>query len=450
VPGQKQNVPAHTRRAGTRDFAEEAEATSFFDETRTPVETITLANPEAEGLSPDQFEVVGEKTSFRLAQRPGSYVILKYVRPLIKRLDTQTLHCPPAPTGVLDHSRADVSFLAGLLVDKMAYHLPLYRQHQRLADAGITVSRPWLTQLVHQGAGLLEPVYDAQLASIRSSRVIAMDETPIKAGQAGPGKMKGCYFWPVYGEQHEVCFPFCESRRGEHIKQILGTRPEGSVLLTDGYAAYAAYTHKAGLTHAQCWTHCRRGFFEAQAIEPVAVEQALTQIGALYAVETHIREHKLSGKEKLHYRQTHSKPLVDAFFKWVDRHLQSKAFLPSSPLTKALAYAHERRPGLEVFLSDPDVPVDTNHLERNLRPIPMGKKAWLFCWTEIGAQYVGIVQSLVVTCRLHDIDPYTYLVDVLQRVQSHPARRVEELTPRLWKQHFANNPLRSDLDRQAK
>jgi hypothetical protein len=126
---------------------------------------------------------------------------------------------------VLDHSRADVSFLAGLLVDKMAYHLPLYRQHQRLADAGITVSRPWLTQLVHQGAGLLEPVYDAQLASIRSSRVIAMDETPIKAGQAGPGKMKGCYFWPVYGEQHEVCFPFCESRRGEHIKQILGTRP---------------------------------------------------------------------------------------------------------------------------------------------------------------------------------------------------------------------------------
>jgi hypothetical protein len=80
----------------------------------------------------------------------------------------------------------------------------------------------------------------------------------------------------------------------------------------------------------------------------------------------------------------------------------------------------------------------------------MGKKAWLFCWTEVGAQYVGIVQSLDVTCRLHDIDPYTYLVDVLQRVQSHPARRVEELTPRLWKQHFANNPLRSDLDRQAK
>ena len=101
--------------------------------------------------------------------------------------------------------------------------------------------------------------------------------------------------------------------------------------------------------------------------------------------------------------------------------------------------------GLEVFLADPDVPIDTNHLERALRAIPMGRKNWLFCWTELGAKHVGIIQSLLVTCRLHGIDPYTYLVDVLQRVGQHPASRVAELTPRLWKQHFADNPLRSDL-----
>ena len=81
--------------------------------------------------------------------------------------------------------------------------------------------------------------------------------------------------------------------------------------------------------------------------------------------------------------------------------------------------------------------------------IPMGRKAWLFCWTELGAKQVGIVQSLLTTCRLHDINPYDYLVDVLQRVSQHPASRVDELTPRLWKQHFAANPLRSDLYRAA-
>ena len=97
---------------------------------------------EIEGLSAEQFEVIGEKTSFRLAQRPGSYVVLKYVRPVVKRHDSETIHCPPAPTGVIEGSRADVSFIAGLLLDKIGYHLPLYRQHQRLTDAGITVSRP--------------------------------------------------------------------------------------------------------------------------------------------------------------------------------------------------------------------------------------------------------------------------------------------------------------------
>jgi hypothetical protein len=92
------------------------------------------------------------------------------------------------------------------------------------------------------------------------------------------------------------------------------------------------------------------------------------------------------------------------------------------------------------------VPIDTNHLEREIRPIALGRKNWLFCWTEVGAQDVGIFQSLLATCRLQGVDPYTYLVDVLQRVETHPAAEVALLTPRLWKEHFAENPLGSDLD----
>jgi transposase len=101
-----------------------------------PVEVITVPNSQVEGLTPDAYEVIGEKVSHRLAQRPSSYVVLKYVRPVIKRHDTQVLSCPPAPVGVIDGSRADVSFLAGMIVDKFAYHLPLYRLDLRLRDAG--------------------------------------------------------------------------------------------------------------------------------------------------------------------------------------------------------------------------------------------------------------------------------------------------------------------------
>jgi transposase len=448
APEKHKLVPAHTRRVASRDMAatDAGETLPFFDEARVPMETIVLADPQTAGLAPEQFVVIGEKLSYRLAQRPGSYVVLKYVRPLIKRVDNQALSCPAAPAGVIDGSRADVSFVAGLLVDKFAYHLPLYRQHQRLTDSGITVSRPWLTQLAQQGVGLLEPIYNAQFDSIRDSRVKAMDEVPIKAGRVEPGKMRGAYFWPVYGERDEVCFPYFPSREHANVVRALGlSKVEGAVLLSDGYAAYDSYAKKAGLTHAQCWAHARRAFFDAQAVEPEGVREALEHIRVLYAAEEQIRERKLAGESKRLYRLTISKPRVEMFFDWVDRQFRRQGLLPTNPFTKALAYARERRVGLEVFLTDADVPIDTNHLERALRAIPMGRKNWMFCWTELGAKHVGIVQSLIVTCRLHDIDPYTYLVDVLQRVGQHPAVRVAELTPRLWKQQFAANPLHSDL-----
>ena len=121
--------------------------------------------------------------------------------------------------------------------------------------------------------------------------------------------------------------------------------------------------------------------------------------------------------------------------------------LPNDPFDKALAYAADREAGLRVFLDDPEVPIDTNHLERGLRPIPMGRRNWLFAWTELGAERVGAIQSLLATCQLQGVNPYTYLVDVLQRNDPQPAKRVIELMPRVWKELFAENLLQSDLDR---
>ena len=132
-----------------------------------------------------------EKTSYRLAQQPASYTVLEIVRPVVKRSDTGALSCPKAPAAVLPGSYADVSLLAGLLVDKFRSHLPLYRQHQRMAAAGITLSRISLTSWVHQAIELLEPIVRAQLGSILDSRVLAMDETPIRAGRKEKGATAG-------------------------------------------------------------------------------------------------------------------------------------------------------------------------------------------------------------------------------------------------------------------
>ncbi len=417
-----------------------------FDDS-VPVETIECAVPELSGPNADEYEIISEKVTYRLAQRPSHYVVLKYVRPVLKHRPSETLSCPPAPAGLWDGSMADVSVVAGLLVEKFVYHQPLYRQHQRMGRDGIVLSRETLTKWCHRSIGLLEPIYQAQLRHILQSKTLSIDETPIKAGRSqSRGKMRLGWYWPLYGEDDEVAFTFSPSRGYQHLVDTLpGFK---GTLLSDGYGAYARYVRRCGdIEHAQCWTHSRREFVKAEKSEPDAVAEALELIGGLYEVEADIRKQALSGADKLAYRQAHAAAHVDAFFAWCDTQCQRIELVPSNRLSKALGYVRKREDALRVYLSNPSVAIDTNHLERALRVIPMGRKSWLFCWTEIGARLVGFVQSLLTTCRLHGINPFTYLVDVLQRVGQHPAALVDELTPRNWKRLFADNPLRSDLDR---
>ena len=442
-PRVEQETVTYQRRKGKQPRSEDCvtDAGLRFDDS-VPVETIELTATEISTDVP--VEQISEKVTYRLAQRPGSYVILKYVRPVLKQAGE--LFTAPAPANVLEKSVADVSFLAGMLVDKFCYHLPLYRQHQRLAQSGITLSRGTLTTLGKRAIALLEPIFDAQREHILQSRVLAMDETPIKAGRKHKGQMRQAYYWPIYGEADEIAFSYAPSRAAAHVPAILGEHFKGT-LLSDGYTAYEQYVAKADeCTHAACWAHSRRYFEQAVQAEPQAAGEALALIGELYRIEAVIREKPLTGHNKLSYRSQHSLPAVRAFWAWCYAQRQRTDLLPSDPLAKALGYVWERREALEVYLCDPAVPIDTNHLERALRPIPMGRKNFLFCWTELGAKQVGIIQSLLVTCRLQGVHPFTYLVDVLQRISQHPAKRVIELTPRLWKTHFADDPIKSDLE----
>lgn len=444
-PEGETEYTTYTRRKGKQrpDDCVNDSGLRFND--NVPVKVITLIPDELKGEEADQYEVIGVKSTFRLAQRPASFEVLRYDRQIIKRKGSDTLLPSQAPFNVLDKSVADVSFIVGMLVDKFQYHLPLYRQHQRLAGAGITLSRSTLGTIVARGIDLLYPIVDAMLSSILQSQVLAMDETPIKAGKAGPGKMKQSYFWPVYGDKDEIVFTFSTSRGRQHIEEIVKHRFKGT-LLSDGYSAYASYIKaNEGLTHAQCWVHSRRQFIEAENSWPAPAKEAISLIAKLYEIEETIRNQKLTDDKKRQYRLTHSKPVVDRFFTWCDDTLHNLTLLPKDPLSKAIGYVQSKEMALRVFLEDPDVPLDTNHLERALRPIPMGRKNWLFCWTEIGAEHVGVIQSLIVTCRLHNINVNDYLTDVLLRISQHPASLVHELTPRYWKTKFADNPLRSDL-----
>lgn len=443
-------VAAHRRRRVDPIETGSDDAGLRFDPS-VPVKEIRLLDPEVEA-SPGLYEVVGEKVTCRLAQRPGSYVVLRYVRPVCKRKGDGVFSSPAAPPAVLEKSCADVSFLAGLLIDKFAFHLPLYRQHQRLRVAGVHLARSTLTNLVHRTVDLLEPVYEAQLRSILSSQVLAMDETPIKAGRKEKkppdrGEMRTAYFWPIYGDRDEIAFPFARTRGSEVVREAL--KGYVGVLLSDGYEVYDRYAKAVnGIVHAQCWSHARRHFVKAEIAEPAKVRAVLDTIGEIYEAERVIREKFLPPEKILPYRAETVRPIVDRFFESLRTEMAEGIWLPTNPYTRAAGYALSREKSLRVFLEYPDVPMDTNHLERAIRPIAVGRKNWMFCWTEVGAKYVGIIQSLISTCRVHGIDPYTYLVDVLQRIDTHLARDVAWLTPRLWKERYAAEPMRSEIDRR--
>ena len=195
-PPPTETVKAYQRRCRFTGADVEDESELRFDDS-VPVQEILLTNPEVKELPPEAYEVISEKVTYRLAQRPGASVMLKYRRPVIKRKDTEGLSCPPAPPAVFEKSFAEVSVLAGLLIAKFMYPLPLYRQHQRLVHAGIRLSRGTLTQWVHRVADLLEPIYYALLSSILQSWLLVMDETPLKAGRREKGKLHKGYLWPI-------------------------------------------------------------------------------------------------------------------------------------------------------------------------------------------------------------------------------------------------------------
>lgn len=204
--------------------------------------------------------------------------------------------------------------------------------------------------------------------------------------------------------------------------------------------------NNSNIIRAQCWSHARRKFVDALPYEKKLAETALDYIGKIYHNEKYILDKKLNDKHKLLYRVEHSKPLIDEFFNWLEITLGEYVLLPSNTFTEAANYSLMRQEALKVFLQYPDVQIDTNHEEREIRSIAMGRKNWNFCWTEIGAQYVGVMQSLIRTCVLHQVNPYHYLVDVLQKIDLVKKKEVKLLTPRLWKIHFQHSRLRSDIE----
>ena len=430
-PAETTSVKSYERSARKKPTNTDAGSKLRFDDS-VPVDVCTVLPKEVEGLSEDEFSVIGEKVTERLIQIPASYRLERTIRKTCKILATGSIHTAPAPDAVIERSFADATFLAGMVTEKFLYHQPIYRQHQRMKASGVHVSRGHLSKLVHRTLELLEPIYQAILSEILCAELISMDETPVKAGRKEKGKMHQGYFWPVFAEL-QVAFIYSSSRAHRVVSDVLGENCKK--LMSDGYSAYERYAEfRENLVHAQCWAHVRRKFFDAREHSPPEAEKALGIIRELFAVEQELEN--LSDEQILALRRERSMPLVHDFFKEMEVLWHTRMVERSSLLGKAVGYAVSRKEALMQFLFHPDIPLSNNHVERAIRPVALGRKNWLFCWTEVGAKYAAIAFTLIECCKLHGINPWEYLIDVLKRIDTHPAREVHLLTPKYWKENF--------------
>jgi len=443
VPEKKTFIKGHERKKSNKvTGADNAAETGLRFGPEVRVEEVAIPNPATKDLEPKDYEVLSYRTTERLCQEKSAYFIKRFVQPVIKLKGSEQPINPPVIESVIASPYADISVLIGLIVDKFLYYQPLYRQHQKMKAQGIELSRATLTSWVYSFIDLFEPVYTAQVTSVLQSMVLSMDETPHKAGRRnGHQQMSVCYLWFLYGDKKEVVIHNSPSRAAEVIRAMLAREFKGTTLLSDGYAAYKAVTAELNLIHACCMAHARRKFIEAEKQEPKSCKEVVAIIRELYDMEAAA---PLDREKRLEYRIEHEKPIVDRLFEWLKKEKTRVEGLPKTRYSKALNYALERESSLRVFLSNPDVPIDNNHTERAIRYQVMARKNYLFCWSELGAEKVATIMSLLITCQLHDIDPWEYFTDVATRISTHPQSKVADLIPRNWKLLFGKKTLETE------
>ena len=347
----------------------------------------------------------------------------------------------PAPDRPIDGGIATEALLAHVLVNKYADHLPLYRQTQIFARQGVMLDRSTLCNWVGRACWWLSPLHELLLQTVLSSPKVFADDTTLPVLDPGRGRTKTGRLWcyavdnrPWAGPGHPaVAYVYSEDRKGVHPASHL--QGFSGVVQVDGYQGFGAVLRgENGNTRelAFCFAHARRKFYDIYVSDksPIA-EEALRQIAALYQIEAEIRG--TSAEHRRSVRQQRSRPLVEAMHTWLSQQLERIS--GRSELAKAVRYSLNHWKGLTRFLDDGRLELDTNTVERAIKPIVLGRRNHLFAGSDSGARHWAIVSSLLETCKLNDVDPLAWLTDVLERIVSGRTKRdeLESLLPWNWK-----------------
>lgn len=392
---------------------------------------------EAKGARLIDFEDSGQL----MFRRGGFMVLVKRVaRYEVVKDGAKTALTVPAPVTLFPRGLLHTSAVAHLITSKFGLGVPHYRLERDVADQGVPLDRGTMSRYVEQAGNTLGAtiVHAMWRDAIANGHVISTDATgaliqPTKGAKDGRSEAckKGHFFTAVV-DCDAVLFAYVEHHNSDSVSRLFdGFR---GYLQADASNVYDVLERGPpndtddGVTLVGCFAHLRRYFFEAAICRyPVGV-QGLMRIRAIYAADEAVSRAPAADRRAL--REQHVRPLVTSFFDWAR---DARPGVPGRNLaTKALGYAINQEAELARVLDDVNLPLDNTRAERALRKIVVGRKAWMFYGSDTHAEAAAALFSVIASCRLHRLDPFTYLDEVLRVLPHWPRHRYLELSPKRW------------------
>lgn len=374
---------------------------------------------------------IGEEVTEKLEYVPASFYVKRYVRNKYACKNCQNnVSIGQLPAMIIDKGVPGESLLAHIITCKYADALPLNRLEDIFKRHGVDITVSNMCDWVGVSADLLKPLVKRMHELIIQSPVINTDDTPIPVkSKKRRGSTYNGYLWVYIDCNRDVVFEFTPTRSREGPVNFIGKEYTGYVQ-ADAYSGYDELFRVSDATEVGCNAHARRKFEYALDSDPVRAARIMVLWGRLYEIEKRAKEENYSADQLLAVRQTEALPIFDEIKSALNEY--KNQVLPKSPMSKAITYALNQWDALRVYTSDPKLSIDNNLSERVLRMVVIGRRNYLFAGSEAGAERAAIIYSLVASCKLNGHDPFAYFNDVLKKVSTHPAERIDELLPSNW------------------
>lgn len=384
-------------------------------------------------IEPDEdvtgLKKIGEEITQELEYEPPAIYVHRYIRPKYARPNDEGVIIGVLPSRPIEKGIFGPGFLSHIILSKCIDHLPLYRQRQQYLRQDIQIAVSTLSDGFAGGCRAIEPLFALHRDRVLSVDYLQIDESPIRVlDRTLKGKTHRGQMWAYYDPVNKQAFFDYREGRGREGPTELLQNFSGSIQ-TDGYGVYDALARRMNIVTLCCMAHARRYFDKALGTDPERAKYALAEIQKLYAVEREAREAGLAHAARRALRLEKAPPVLDAFESWLRAQLVAPDFRPKSKIGKAITYSLNRWPELKRYLDDGRYEIDNNLVENSIRPIALGRKNYLFAGSHEGARRLAVVYSFAATARLHGIEPFAWLKDVLTRIADHPFKNLAELLP---------------------